>query len=94
MGLKTGQNSNFQRFSSQARHFVATKFRYVMTKFLSGFVVKKFGFVATNFLLNNLFCSPNFQGHNFFVLTQIWAWAVSLEISLNVEFNHGWILSI
>ena len=36
-------------------------------------------------MINNLFSS---LGHNFFILTWIWACEVSLEISLNLECNH------
>ena len=35
------------------------------------------------------FSSPTCWGYNFFVLIQIWVCEVSLEISLNVECNHG-----
>ena len=34
------------------------------------------------------FSSPTCRGHNFFVLTRIWACEYSLERSLNVECNH------
>ena len=41
-----------------------------------------------SFLLCNIKLYPTCRGHNFFVLTRIWACEVSLEISLNVEWNH------
>ena len=34
------------------------------------------------------FSSPTCRGHNFFILTRIWACEYSLESSLNVECNH------
>ena len=34
------------------------------------------------------FSSLTCRGHNFFVLTRIWACEYSLEISLNVECSH------
>ena len=34
------------------------------------------------------FSSPICRGHNFFILTRIWACEYSLEISLNVECKH------
>ena len=34
------------------------------------------------------FSSPTYWGHNFFILTQIWACEVSLESSLNLERNN------
>ena len=46
-------------------------------------------FIATNFgsgvCRDKLFFSPTFHGHNFFILTQIWACGMSLESSLNVK---------
>ena len=38
-----------------------------------------------NFWTATCFSSPTCRGHNFFVLTHIWACEYSLEISLNVE---------
>ena len=41
-----------------------------------------------HFLDSNWFFFTNLSGHNFFVLTRIWACEYSLEISLNVECSH------
>ena len=40
------------------------------------------------------FSSLTCRGHNFFVLTRIWAREYSLESSLNVECSHEGILTI
>ena len=40
------------------------------------------------FLTASCFFSPTCRGHNFFVLTRIWACEYSLESSLNVECTH------
>ena len=44
--------------------------------------------VATYFLTVTCFSSPTCRGHNFFILTRIWACEYSLERSLNVECSH------
>ena len=53
------------------------------------FVMTFFGFVATFISAQLLVSSPTHRGHNFFILTRIWACEVSLERYLNVECNHG-----
>ena len=40
------------------------------------------------FLTASCFFSPTCRGHNFFILTRIWACEYSLESSLNVECTH------
>ena len=50
--------------------------------------------VATYFPDSSLFFSPTCRGHNFFVLTRIWACEYSLERSLNVECSHEGIGTI
>ena len=47
--------------------------------------------VATYFLTATCFFSPTCRGHNFFILTRIWACEYSLERSLNVECRHDGI---
>ena len=44
--------------------------------------------VATYFLTVTCFSSPTCRGHNFFILTRIWACEYSLERYLNVECSH------
>ena len=45
--------------------------------------------VATYFLTAACFSSPTCRGHNFFILTRIWACEYSLESSWNLQFSHG-----
>ena len=52
------------------------------------FLLRHTFLVATYFLTATCFSSPTCRGHNFFILTRIWACEYSLEISLNVECSH------
>ena len=100
MSLKIGQNLNFQPFLgffsvfgrdtvflghgqvSRSRQFFGRDTVFgVATKFpgrdsLLGHY---------SFWTGTCFSSPTCRGHNFFVLTRIWACEYSLERSLNVE---------
>ena len=51
-------------------------------------VATYFHLVATYFLTATCFSSPTCRGHNFFILTRIWACEYSLESSWNVECSH------
>ena len=76
MGLKLGQNINFRPFLS----FCSVSGRDTGRDINSGRDIKFW--TATGF--SSLTC----WGHNFFVLTRIWACEYSLESSLNVECSH------
>ena len=62
----------------------------VATYFLSRhtFLSRHNFLVATYFLTAACFSSPTCRGHNFFILTRIWACEYSLERYLNVECIH------
>ena len=88
MGLKLGQNINFRPFLG----FCSVSGRDTGRDIKSGRDINsghdiKF-WTATGF--SSLTC----RGHNFFVLTRIWACEYSLERSLNVECIHEGILTI
>ena len=84
MGLKLGQKLNFRPFSS----FCSISCRDIRSghDINSGRDIKSgrdiIFWKATGF--SSLTC----RGHNFFVLTRIWACEYSLESSLNVECSH------
>ena len=85
MGLKLGQNINFRPFfrflivfGRDTGFLVATKFSGCNTISWSRLIF----WIAIGF--SSLTC----RGHNFFVLTRIWACEYSLENSLNVECIH------
>ena len=82
MGLKLGQNINFRPFLG----FCSVSGRDTGRDIKSGRDINsgrdiKF-WTATGF--SSLTC----RGHNFFVLTRIWACEYSLESSLNLECSH------
>ena len=76
MGLKLGQNINFRPFLG----FCSVSGRDTGGDINSGRDIKFW--TATGF------SSLTYRGHNFFVLTRIWACEYSLESSLNVECSH------
>ena len=78
MGLKLGQNINFRPFLG----FCSVSGRDIKSgrDINSGRDIKFW--TATGF--SSLTC----RGHNFFVLTRIWACEYSLESSLNLECSH------
>ena len=76
MGLKLGQNINFRPFLG----FCSVSGRDTGHDIKSGRDIKFW--TATGF--SSLTC----RGHNFFVLTRIWACEYSLESSLNLECSH------
>ena len=81
MGLKIGQNINFRPFLVFSSVFGSDIVFLVATKFpghdsLLG---------RDSFWTVTCFSSPTCRGHNFFVLTWIWACEYLLERSLNVE---------
>ena len=79
MGLKLGQNINFRPFLG----FCSISGRDTGRDINSGRDISRHQFwTATGF------CSLTCRGHNFFVLTRIWACEYSLESSLNVECSH------
>ena len=80
MGLKIGQNINFRPFN-----FL---FLWLLGRHTACLVTTQFLGCDTACWTTACFSSPTCQGHNFFVLTRIWACEVSLENSLNVECNH------
>ena len=102
MGLKTSQNVHFRHFFSSI--FVATQFFYrdrFFSVMIENFVMTEFSlarqsfslaienFVAIEFLCCDSFLCLTCRGHNFFVLTRIWACKVLFESSLNVECKNG-----
>ena len=94
MGLKLGQKLNFRPFSSfwsiscrdiksgRTSNLVATSGRDIN----SGRDIRSGRDI--NFWTATGFSSLTCRGHNFFVLTRIWACEYSLERSLNVECSH------
>ena len=97
MGLKIGQNINYRLFlgfsSVFGRDTVILGHDQVSwsRQFFGRYTV--FGVAAKfpsrdSFWTATCFSSPTCQGHNFCVLTRIWAYEYSLERSLNVECNH------
>ena len=82
MGLKLGQNINFRSFLGFCSVSGRDTGRYIKSghDINSGRDIKFW--TATGF--SSLTC----RGHNFFVLTRIWACEYSLERSLNVECRH------
>ena len=82
MGLKLGQNIPFRPFLGFCSIFGRNTGRNIKSgrDINSGRDIKFW--TATGF--SSLTC----RGHNFFVLTRIWACEYSLEISLNVECRH------
>ena len=84
MGLKIGQNINFQPFLGFSSVFGRDTVFGVATKFpgRDSLLGRESFWTAT------CFSSSTCRGHNFFVLTRIWACEYSLENSLNVECNH------
>ena len=76
MGLKLGQNINFRPFLG----FCSISGRDTGRDIKSGRDIK--------FWTTTGFSSLTCRGHNFFVLTRIWACEYSLESSLNVECSH------
>ena len=98
MGLKLGQKLNFRPFSS----FCSIFGRDVGRDIKSGCDVKSAATSGRDinsgrdiksgrdiiFWTTTGFSSLTCRGHNFFVLTRIWACEYSLESSLNVECSH------
>ena len=76
MGLKLGQNINFRPFLG----FYSVSGHDTGRDIKSGRDI--IFWTATGF--SSLTC----RGHNFFVLTRIWACEYSLESSLNVECSY------
>ena len=60
----------------------------VATQVATYFLSQHIFLVAIYFLTATCFSSPPCRGHNFFILTLIWACEYSLERSLNVECIH------
>ena len=82
MGLKLDQNINFRPFFRFLSVFGHDTGFLVATQFPGRdqvFWLRPIFWTATDF--SSLTC----RGHNFFVLTRIWACEYSLESSLNVE---------
>ena len=88
MGLKLGQKLNFRPFSS----FCSISCRDVGCDITSGRDINSGRDIKSGrdiiFWTATGFSSLTCQGHNFFVLTRIWACEYSLESSLNVECSH------
>ena len=76
MGLKLGQNINFRPFLG----FCSVSCRDTGRDIKSGRDII--------FWTTTGFSSLTYRGHNFFVLTRIWACEYSLGSSLNVECSH------
>ena len=91
MGLKTCQNPFSAFFLFFQRFCVTTQFFMSRNSFLccnSVSLLQQKTVSRHSFLLCDRKLCPTCPGHNFFVLTRIWACEVSLERSLNVECNH------
>ena len=94
MGLKLDQNINFQPFLG----FCSVSGRDTGRNIKSGRDINSGGDIKSGGDINSGrdikfwtatgFSSLTCRGHNFFVLTRIWACEYSLESSLNVECSH------
>ena len=82
MGLKLGQKLKFWPFSS----FCSISGRDIGCDITSGRDIKSGRNII--FWTTTGFSSLTCRGHNFFVLTRIWACEYLLESSLNVECSH------
>ena len=104
MGLKLCQNINFRPFLGFFSVFGCDTVFFVTTKFScsdtiswsrpSFLVATKFSGCNTiswsrvSFWTATCFSSPTCRGHNFFILTRIWACEYSLERYLNVKCRN------
>ena len=94
MGLKLGQNINFRPFLG----FCSVSGRDTGRNIKSGRDINSGRDIKSGRNINSGrdikfwtatgFSSLTCRGHNFFVLTRIWACEYSLESSLNVECSH------
>ena len=106
MGLKLGQNITFRPFlsfcsvigrdtASWSRHrFVATQVATQVCRDTVRDTARDTGLSRHQIWTATGFSSLTCRGHNFFVLTRIWACEYSLESSLNVECSHDGIGTI
>ena len=88
MGFKLGQNINFRHFLG----FCSVSGRDTSRDIKSSRDINSGGDINSGrdikFWTATGFSSLTCRGHNFFVLTRIWACEYSLESSLNVECSH------
>ena len=82
MSLKLGQNINFRPFLG----FCSVSGRDTGRDIKSGRDINSGRDIK--FWTATGFSSLTYRGHNYFVLTRIWACEYSLESSLNVECSH------